>query len=107
MRSETLDHFENKTALTIFRRPPFSLPRFVYRFFLALIPLSDPVYSKAKILMDSGFMTKTKRFNLGFMLLFTHVETNPVGNHLGFQSYMETLNPPKKLRLCTFESKEI
>jgi hypothetical protein len=64
------------------------------------------VYTRAK---DSGFITKPKRFGIGFIHAFTHTATNPVENHLGCRTYPKTLNPGKKVETLypeTFESRE-
>jgi hypothetical protein len=66
----------------------------------------DSVYTRAK---DSGFITKPKRFGIGFIHAFTHTATNPVENHLGCRTHPKTLNPGKKVETLypeTFESGE-
>jgi hypothetical protein len=55
------------------------------------------------------FITKPKRFGIGFIHAFTHTATNPVENHLGCRTYPKTLNPGKKVETLypeTFESGE-
>jgi hypothetical protein len=56
------------------------------------LTLDPVVYTRAKVF---GFITKPKRFSIGFMLPFTHAATNPIVNLLGFVPCPETLNPEK------------